>query len=71
MFAAFKKDKSRINSVIDALDIPIWQRNSARKLISANDTYKKLSESSEELNELSKEVTELTELAFSTKLPLV
>ena len=78
MFAALKKSKElsseieRLQNVLEALDMPVWQRGEDKKIIDCNNAYRKLSETESEnteINDLNKEAAELAERCFNHKLP--
>lgn len=68
MFGSAKKQKAlvenfeRLGKILDAVDIPIWQRDEEFNITFCNNTYLKLSETpagEEKINELNKEIKEL------------
>ena len=67
-----EKDFARLGQILDAVDLPIWQRELDLHIDFCNNSYLRLSETSSnstEINELSKEIHELAGKALETKKP--
>lgn len=68
-----EKDFARLAQIMDAVDMPIWQRDEELNIIFCNNEYLKLSETekaNEKINELSREAKGLAEKSFQQKAPV-